>query len=86
MLGRIFINCDDAHVLSTRDQYRDLNPKEAFRLKIHKSHCTGCRSFHMKNKSFTRMVNRLKYIRLTDDEKNRIKSALKEHLKDFKQK
>ncbi|AZQ44065.1 hypothetical protein [Nonlabens ponticola] len=80
MAGRIFIKCDDAQVLSTRDQYRDLNPKEKFRLKLHKTHCPGCRSFHTNNATFSRNLNKLKWVRLTDKEKLRIKKLLEKHM------
>lgn len=78
MIARIFTNCDEAHVLSTRDQYRDLNSKEKFRLKLHTSHCPGCRSFHKTNDSFSRKINNLKYVKLTDEQKASIKDRLKE--------
>ncbi|BAO55938.1 hypothetical protein [Nonlabens marinus] len=80
MIARLFINCDDAHVLSTRDQYRDLNSKEKFRLKLHNSHCPGCRDFNKNNDVFTKKMNRLKWVRLTDDQKELIKNRLKEEL------
>ncbi len=81
MAFRFFINCDDAHVLSTRDQYKDLNPKELFRLNLHKSHCNGCRKFHKTNDIFTRKMNGLKWIKLTLEQKQKIKARLKEQMK-----
>ena len=77
-MGRFFITCDDASILSTREQYGDLNPKEQFRHKLHKSHCIQCRAFHKGNGKFQRMINGLKWVKLTDEQKARIKERLKE--------
>ena len=81
MIARIFLKCDEAHVLSTRDQYRDLNPKESFRLKLHTSHCPGCREFDKTNHSFSKKMNRLKWVKLSDEQKSSIKNRLMEAMK-----
>lgn len=80
MAFKFFITCDDAHVLSTRDQYKDLNAKEHFRLNLHKTHCNGCRNFHKTNDLFTKKMNHLKWIKLTDEQKQSIKDRLKKEL------
>ncbi|PRP66160.1 hypothetical protein BST86_03175 [Nonlabens agnitus] len=80
MSSRIFIKCEDAHVLSTRDQYKDLNPKERFRLNLHKSHCPGCRKFHKINDKFSSKMKSLKWVKLSDEQKKSIKERLKEHI------
>ncbi len=80
-MGRIFISCDDASILSTRAQYNDLDPKENFRYKLHKSHCYGCRSFNKRNDSFQRSLNKLKWVKLSTEQKCRIKERLIEAMK-----
>ncbi|SCX97537.1 hypothetical protein SAMN05192588_0527 [Nonlabens sp. Hel1_33_55] len=80
MIARLFIKCDDAHVLSTRHQYRDLKSKEKFRLKLHTTHCPSCRDFDKTNHSFTNKMNRLKWVRLSDEQKSSIKQRLMEEL------
>ncbi len=80
MIARVFLNCNEAHVLSTRDQYRDLNPKEKFRLKLHTSHCPGCRQFDKKNHTFSKRMSNLQWIKLSNDQKETIKSRLKEQM------
>lgn len=77
-MGRVFINCNDAEVLSTREQYNDLNSKERFKLKMHHSHCWRCRSFNKKNCKFTRTLNGLNWIKLTAAEKAKIRSRIKD--------
>jgi alpha-D-ribose 1-methylphosphonate 5-triphosphate diphosphatase PhnM len=76
MIAKIFLRCDEAHVLSTRDQYRDLNSKETFRLKLHTSHCPGCRDFDKTNNYFSKKMHRLKWLRLSEDQKSSIKDRL----------
>jgi|GEM_PF-1366539 len=80
MIARVFIKCSDAHVLSTRHQYCDLNPKEKFRLKLHTSHCPGCRDFDKKNDKFSKKIQGLKWVQLTDEQKASIKQRLKDEL------
>lgn len=80
-MGRFLISCDDASILSTRAQYNDLNPKENFRYKLHKSHCLGCRSFNKRNHTFQRSLNKLRWVKLTHDQKCKIKDRLKEAMK-----
>ena len=81
MIARLFIKCDDAHVLSTRNQYCDLNSKDKFRLKLHKSHCPGCRDFDKTNHKFTRKMHNLKWIKLSDEQKSSIKKRLEKAMK-----
>lgn len=80
MIARLFIKCDDAHVLSTRHQYSNLNSKEKFRLKLHTTHCPGCRDFDKNNHTFTRKMNHIKWVKLSDEQKASIKERLKEQL------
>jgi spore cortex formation protein SpoVR/YcgB (stage V sporulation) len=77
-MSRFFINCDQASILSTREQYGDLNPKEAFRNKLHRGHCIGCRSFHKNNLRFQRKLTSLKWVALTIAQKQSIKKCLAE--------
>lgn len=79
-MSRFFINCDQASILSTREQYGDLNPKEAFRHKLHRGHCIGCRSFHKNNKGFQRKLKGLRWVALTIAQKQSIKKCLAEAL------
>lgn len=77
-MSRFFINCDQASILSTREQYGDLNPKEIFRHKLHKGHCLRCRSFHKNNERFQRTLKGLRWVSLGIEQKKLIKKALKE--------
>jgi hypothetical protein len=77
-MSRFFINCDQASILSTREQYGDLNPKEAFRHKLHRGHCIGCRSFHKNNQRFQRKLKGLRWVALTIAQKQSIKKRLAE--------
>ncbi|AUC80310.1 hypothetical protein CW736_13410 [Nonlabens sp. MB-3u-79] len=79
-MSRFFINCDQASILSTREQYGDLNPKEAFRHKLHRGHCIGCRSFHKNNQGFQRKLKGLRWVALTIAQKQSIKKCLAEAL------
>ncbi|MFT4839493.1 MAG: hypothetical protein ACJAWA_000399 [Nonlabens sp.] len=79
-MSRFFINCDQASILSTREQYGDLNPKEAFRHKLHRGHCIGCRSFHKNNHRFQRKLKGLRWVALTIAQKQSIKKCLAEAL------
>lgn len=80
MIARLFLNCNEAHVLSTRDQYRDLNSKEKFRLKLHTAHCPGCREFDKTNFTFSKKMKNLKWVTLSDEQKASIKDRLKAEL------
>lgn len=80
-MGRFFINCDDASILSTRAHYNDLNSKERFRHNLHKSHCLKCRDFHKKNARFQRGIDKLKWVKLTAEEKDRIRQRLLQAMK-----
>lgn len=80
-MGRFFINCDEASILSTREQYGDLNPKEAFRHKLHQGHCIRCRSFHKNNERFQRKLRGLKWVTLSDSQKDSIKKRIAASLK-----
>lgn len=80
-MSRIFISCDEASILSTRDQYNDLSPKEKFRHKLHNGHCYGCRSFDKKSRLFSRTVNGLGWIKLSKSQKKSIKNKLKAAMK-----
>jgi spore cortex formation protein SpoVR/YcgB (stage V sporulation) len=77
-MSRFFINCNQASILSTRGQYGDLNPKEAFRHKLHKGHCISCRSFHKNNERFQRAIKGLKWVSLTIAQKKSIRKCLSE--------
>ncbi|MFT6197682.1 MAG: spore cortex formation protein SpoVR/YcgB (stage V sporulation) [Nonlabens sp.] len=77
-MSKFFINCDQASILSTRGQYGDLNPKEAFRHKLHKGHCISCRSFHKNNERFQRAIKGLKWVSLTIAQKKSIRKCLSE--------
>lgn len=80
MAFKFFIRCRDAHILSTRDQYRDLNSKEHFRLNLHKSHCNSCRKFHNTNDSFTKKLNHMNWVTLSKDQKEKIKERIKKQM------
>lgn len=80
-MGRFFISCDEASILSTRDQYNDLSPKEKFRQKLHHGHCLGCRSFDKKSRLFSRTMNSLGWIKLSKSQKKAIKQKLQEAMK-----
>ncbi|GAK88862.1 hypothetical protein JCM19297_3386 [Nonlabens ulvanivorans] len=80
-MSRIFISCDEASILSTRDQYNDLSPKEKFRQKLHHGHCLGCRSFDKKSRLFSRTINSLGWVKLSKSQKNSIKQKLKDAMK-----
>lgn len=80
-MSRIFISCDEASILSTRDQYNDLSPKEKFRHKLHNGHCIGCRSFDKKSRLFSRTLNGLGWVKLSSSQKNSIKEKLKAAMK-----
>ncbi len=80
-MGRFFINCDEASILSTRKQYGDLNSKETFRHKLHQRHCIRCKSFHKKNEFFQRKLKRLKWVAMSNSQKNIIKKRIAEFLK-----
>ena len=75
-MGKYFISCDDASILSTRAHYNDLNPKERFRYNLHKSHCYGCRDFHKKHARFQRKLDTLRWVKLTIQEKKKIRERL----------
>ena len=80
-MSKIFISCDEASILNTRDQYNDLSPKEKFRQKLHNGHCYGCRSFDKKTRLFSRTLNGLGWVKLSTSQKNSIKKRLKEAMK-----
>lgn len=80
MIARLFLNCNEAHVLSTRDQYRDLNDKEKFRLKLHTTHCPGCREFNKTNHTFSKKMKNLRWIKLSDHQKATIKELLQKQM------
>jgi hypothetical protein len=79
-MGRIFITCEDANILSTRHQYDDLNPKERFRYKVHHSHCPQCKTIDKRNKLFTSKLNCLGWKYLTAGQKSLIKAAVRKAL------
>ena len=75
-MGKFFINCVDAHVLSTRNQYKDLNAKELFRYKLHHSHCPQCRKIDKRNMLFTSKLSYIGGRRLSAAQKQSIKECL----------
>lgn len=79
-MAKIFIKCDDAQILSTRNQYGDLNAKERFRHSLHHTHCPQCKNADRKNSQFTKAMHKLSYVRLSDSQKSKIKMALKKAL------
>lgn len=80
-MGRIFITCEDANILSTRNQYDDLDSKERFRYKLHHGHCPQCRSIDKRNALFTSKLNFLGWKRLSDTQKKAIKASVRAALK-----
>ncbi|WP_124979720.1 hypothetical protein [Nonlabens xiamenensis] len=83
-MGKFFISCDQASILSTREQYGDLNPKEQFRHKLHKTYCLDCRSFHKGNGKFQRTINGLRWVKLSNEQKSNIKNRIEEAMKEYK--
>jgi hypothetical protein len=75
-MGKYLINCNDAHILSTRNQYNDLNQKEKFRLNFHKTHCWGCKSFDKENRMLQNRLVRSHWAVLTEDKKAKIKERI----------
>ncbi|MGJ8684641.1 MAG: hypothetical protein ACSHWW_08455 [Nonlabens sp.] len=80
-MAKFFISCDEASILSTRDQYNDLSPKEKFRQKLHHGHCLGCRSFDKKSRLFSKTLNGLGWVKLSKSQKNSIKERLKDAMR-----
>lgn len=80
-MSKIFISCDEAHILCTRDQYGDLNPKERFRFKLHNGHCVRCKNFSKKSRGFTRTLSKLGWVKLSTEQKSSIKEKLKAAMK-----
>ncbi len=77
-MGKYFINCDDAHILSTRNQYHDLNKKDKFRFKLHKTHCWGCTSFDKDNRMLQNRLVKSHWATLSDEQKSKIKNRIQE--------
>lgn len=79
-MGRVFISCEDANILSTRNQYNDLNAKERFRYKLHHRHCPQCKKLDKSNHLFSCKLNALGWKKLSDAQKNVIKAQLRKAL------
>ncbi|MGB3591905.1 MAG: hypothetical protein WBA16_09515 [Nonlabens sp.] len=82
-MGRYFINCGDANILSTRNQYRDLNRKDLFRFKLHKTHCWGCRSFDKENDLLQRRLKKAQWVSLSKTQKQSIKDRVNTAFKEL---
>lgn len=80
-MSRFFISCDDASILNTRDQYNDLSPKEKFRQKLHNGHCLRCKSYAKKTRLFSKTLNNLGWVQLSNSQKTSIKERLKAAMK-----
>jgi hypothetical protein len=80
-MAKILINCDEAHLLCTRDQYNDLNSKERFRYKLHNTHCLKCKSFDKKSRWFSKKMRGLQWVKLTQEQKNSIKDKVREAMR-----
>ena len=80
-MSNIFISCDEANILNTRDQYNDLSHKEKFKYKLHSHSCFCCKNFEKKSRVLSKTLNNTSWVKLSDSEKNSIKDKLKEVMK-----
>jgi len=79
-MGRFVISCNDAAILSDRDEYGELNGKDRFRLKLHHGYCLRCRAYAKTNKLFSRKLRAVKWARLTAAKKAELRKLLRENI------
>lgn len=77
-MGRFVINCDEAAILSDKNEYGELNSKDQFRLKLHHGYCLSCRAYAKMNARFTRKLNKLQRVRLSHEQKDKLRQQLRE--------
>ncbi len=85
MGNKLFISCDEATTICTKNQYKEASFFELIKLNIHLLRCKICGLYSKQNGKLTEMCN--KHLQKDDCEKKLSKDdkeALKEKLKELK--
>lgn len=80
-MGRFVINCNDAAILSDKNEYGELDGKDKFRLKLHNGYCLRCRAYAKMNSHFSRKLKNLKWAQLSPSKKQNLREQLREEMK-----
>jgi len=84
MGNKLFISCDEATTICTKNQYKEASFFELIKLNIHLLRCKICGLYSKQNGKLTEMCNKhLQKAECENKLSNDDKEALKEKLKEF---
>lgn len=84
MSNKLFINCDEATTICTKNQYKEASFWEKIKLNIHLLRCKICGLYSKQNGKLTEMCNKhLQKIDCENKLSDNDKDVLKEKLKEF---
>jgi len=84
MGNKLFINCDEATTICTKNQYKEASFLEKVKLNIHILNCKVCGLYAKQNRKLTDICSlHLEHPNCDQKMSDADKDALKEKLKDF---
>lgn len=80
IMGKFFINCEDAQVICDKSQYKNASLFEKLKHTFHLIYCKYCRKYSKNNTKLTECVNKSEIHLLDDSVKSEIQKTIKKEL------
>ena len=71
------ISCEEAAIICNKTQYKEASFLEKIKLRFHLMMCKACAAFTRKNTQLTALCEKAQIRQLSEDEKRKMKSRLK---------